>query len=517
MKRERLLSSGYYLACLASCLLGAAATAHGATYYVDFASGADTNAGTSKSAPWKHAPGMNGFGASYVHAAGDRFIFKGGVAWDSTVFNWSISDSGSAGNVDYYGVDQIWFSGGGWSQPILDGGGTVAASGIANVNVTGSYVTIDNLKIQNLGQAYTFNGGRAVAFNNNHDITIENCTLAPQARIGILISDSVADATLFNFTVTGNDISTVSWGIAVAPSANNAVMSNVVIASNAIHDFTTQMCGGAHGDGIIMYRGNTGGTSGNHISSAYVYANRFYGDFHTDSTKASCVNNSTPPSSVCSSGNPCGMNSFVYVQNAENTATYLYNNSAAYTNVLGYNGSPIIMGGLISLGADAGFSNSFYLYNNSFRADSNVAHGLSFSNLTSTIFENNVMVGTQFPLFPIDLISCTGFSADYNDYYGSSTVAAFPAGCGGFQNWARYHTTNGKESHSLNANPLFVSSSKLNLQPGSPAINAATNLHSVFMTDAAGSPRPASGAWNMGAYQFQQGPNPPSSLQATVK
>lgn len=483
-----------------------------ATYYIDFASGSDANVATSKSSPWKYAPGMTGYtNTGYVHSAGDQFIFKGGVTWDSTIFNWKISNSGSSGNADYYGVDQTWFSGASWTQPIFDGGGTVAQANTAAILVTGSYVTLDNIKIQNLGQAYTYNGGYVVEFLNDHDITIENCTLAPQSRIGVLINDSVGSTTLSNFTVQKNDISDVSWGVAAAPSANGAIMSNLVIARNKIHDFTTQMCGGVHGDGIITYRGNTSNTSGNYISTAYIYDNQWYGDFHVDSTKDSCINN-------CSSSNPCGMNAFVFVQNAENTTTYLYNNSATYTNVSGYNGSVTDMNALFNLGGDASFSNTFYIYNNSFQADSSVGHGFALAKATSTVFENNIMVGTQFPLVPIDTTSCSGFSADYNDYYNftSGTVAAFPSACGGFQSWTQYHSTNSKESHSLNVSPLFVSRTNLQLSECSGVIRKGTNLSAIFTVDANATPRPASGAWDMGAFVHGSTPCPPASAQAVA-
>ena len=55
-----------------------------ATYYIDNVGGADTNNGTAKGTPWQHCPGMTGCTnncSSYSHAAGDTFIFKGGVTW----------------------------------------------------------------------------------------------------------------------------------------------------------------------------------------------------------------------------------------------------------------------------------------------------------------------------------------------------------------------------------------------------------------------------------------------------
>ena len=96
------------------------AFASAATYYVDFATGSDSSNGTSKTTSWKRAPGMQGFTGSYSHQAGDRFIFKGGVTWDSSALPLSIAYNGTAGNVDYYGVDQTWYAGGTWKKPLFD-------------------------------------------------------------------------------------------------------------------------------------------------------------------------------------------------------------------------------------------------------------------------------------------------------------------------------------------------------------------------------------------------------------
>lgn len=89
-------------------------TSSAAVYYVDYEKGNDNNNGLSKSTPWKLAPGMQGFSASYSHQPGDRFILNGGVAW-FRVFTWEISNSGSSSNWDYYGVDKTWYSGSSWT------------------------------------------------------------------------------------------------------------------------------------------------------------------------------------------------------------------------------------------------------------------------------------------------------------------------------------------------------------------------------------------------------------------
>src|SRR5438046_6716039 len=98
-----------------------AISAQAGTFFVDYSAGSDSNNGTSKSTPWKRCPGMGGFTGTYTHAAGDRFIFRGGVTWPNGCFGMNINGrSGTAGNYDYYGVDQTWFTGSPWSRPKWD-------------------------------------------------------------------------------------------------------------------------------------------------------------------------------------------------------------------------------------------------------------------------------------------------------------------------------------------------------------------------------------------------------------
>ena len=56
---------------------------------------------------------------------------------------------------------------------------------------------------------------------------------------------------------------------------------------------------------------------------------------------------------------------------------------------------------------------------------------------------------------------------------------------------------------------FFTSSSlnNVNLTVASPAIRAGANLSAYFSTDKAGYPRPATGAWDIGAYQYQRAIN----------
>jgi hypothetical protein len=181
-----------------------------ATYYIA-ASGSDSNNGTSKSTPWLHAPGMpkcSGSCASHTPTAGDHFIFRGGDTWhfgnsslspytggiwsfpwgDYANCNYGAAQTGCI----YFGVDQTWFSGGSWQRPILNGDNPLSNSRVSSCSyrvgtdnqlvIVGPGTIFDNFEMLGLctsdaspGNAQdtyityygTGNGGTGTAFINN--------------------------------------------------------------------------------------------------------------------------------------------------------------------------------------------------------------------------------------------------------------------------------------------------------------------------------------------------------------
>jgi hypothetical protein len=171
-------------------------------YYVDYASGADSNNGTSKSTPWKHAPGMlgltpangsSGDGCTAVCGSttirpGDSIILKGGTVWPYSVLPWEPNFSGSSttggtygcvGNgCIYIGNDPTWnagvvnsvtltrdlggcnpaspptvtFSGGGGSGAAATATVIPAAAGSAEPNVAGFVL---HVTVTSRGSGYT--------------------------------------------------------------------------------------------------------------------------------------------------------------------------------------------------------------------------------------------------------------------------------------------------------------------------------------------------------------------------
>lgn len=137
----------------------------GATYYVSHSAGADTNNGTAKATPWKHAPGMftcTGNCSSATINAGDSIILEGCDTWGENssddAFPWMPTTSGTSGNPIYIGVDKTWYNTSvcpsAWNRPILNPNGQTTdpgSFGIENLidSTRVSYVTWDNFEVTN--------------------------------------------------------------------------------------------------------------------------------------------------------------------------------------------------------------------------------------------------------------------------------------------------------------------------------------------------------------------------------
>ena len=111
-----------------------------------------------------------------------------------------------------------------------------------------------------------------------------------------------------------------------------------------------------------------------------------------------------------------------------------------------------------------------------------------------------------------------GVKPDYNLYYG---VTSWSYGTGS-DTYSQWLAECGCDSHSQNGkNPDLNPDGTL--QAGSPAIGAGINLTGLGITqldfDRTGAQRPASGAWDLGAYvaSSQDRPTPPTNLGAVVE
>jgi hypothetical protein len=225
------------------------------TFYIA-GTGADTNNGTAKGTPWKHAPGMPNCAntcAAYTAQVGDSFIFRGGDTYhinastntstDTPVGGpWNLSGitpgggsttggNGCTGTGCYYvGVDQTWYAGASWVRPVITGDNPTStlfvgscthdfsASQFVNLG-SGSYIIFDNFEL--LGICVSANPGFGDA-----DYIVQRVT-----------HSTISNVYFHGWTETntqGNDYITMINGLTTATVTNNLFTLNVMDGTDAV-------------------------------------------------------------------------------------------------------------------------------------------------------------------------------------------------------------------------------------------------------------------------------------------
>ena len=432
-----------------------AANVFGATYYIDFVGGLDGNNGTSISSAWQRHPYMRGFGGRYTHSNGDRFIFKGGVTWPNAAFPLSMNYGGTASASDYYGVDQTWYSGGSWTRPIFNAGGTSINNSQKPFIVAKSYIIIDGIEFTgfywdantdgwgtcmidahgtyiNIANCYFHNWSHASAASGCADdldviwggdtgCVATNCIFdgAPNgtdsgraANIFPVIRNSIARNCSNGFTPSGDDCEVSGCDIGpinssfcstahpngIEPVGN---CDTIKIFNNVLHDCTA----------VTILTGSPGNVS-------YIYNNFFYNSIST-------------PIQLDGRGT-ADSGSFM---------AYIYNNT-----IVGVNGGVVIRGDVGTWG-------------------------------TADIRNNHIIDGSINVTFAANLIK------DHNLLQTKAQAAS-----------AGYTMNNFFKPSSANA----------------PTIDAGVNLASVFNMDHLGVSRPRGVAWDIGAYEYATNVTSPS-------
>jgi hypothetical protein len=153
----------------------------------------------------------------------------------------------------------------------------------------------------------------------------------------------------------------------------------------------------------------------------------------------------------------------------------------------------------------------FRFLNNTF-IEGGVSIGASSGSGGSIIVKNNLAVGPGRGVMFSTKCGQTGYTASHNLFYNIDPLYPYtcttpPYNNGSFYSLSEWQSLTGQDLDVLTSNPLLDANHKL--QSGSPAIGAGANLTSVGMTlldsDRNGVTRPASAAWDIGAYQYVQG------------
>ena len=388
------------------------------TYYIDYVRGSDANSGKSSTTPWKLCPGMKGFVGKYTHQAGDTFIFKSSVTWPSSVLPLTIRYSGSSGKIDTYKGDSTTM------PPVFDGGGAVNNLIFASKK---SYFNIEGIKMINAGLPNIANKKYGFQIEHCMDFKISKCTLKPETWLGIYIRAS--SGTYSNINILDNDISGAAMGIVVATSAANTIIDNVVIAGNKIHDFTSQIGGGIHGDGIHLW-GSPNSDITQYISNLKIYNNSFYGSF------------------ARSFGTKGGMTAFIYFEGATQGAE-IYNNTMSYTD------KPTkenIFEAMITLSGITGRGGSHNVHDNTATGTNpGMSAGIRLVAAPNCTINKNIFSGMKY-VYNIDTTSITGAkinhnTANYADQYDKVGIWG-----GAFKTWPKWQAL-GNDINGTNQKP----------------------------------------------------------------
>ena len=166
----------------------------------------------------------------------------------------------------------------------------------------------------------------------------------------------------------------------------------------------------------------------------------------------------------------------------------------------------IFVGGTLGLGVGIGAKN-LKIYNNTFYAQKINAVGF-YGSPTNVVFKNNIIYETK------DGVRCiysnnssqatlSAIAIDYNLYYKTGTGTFAYWNGTNYKTLADWVSKVGKDVHSVNADPLFVSTGKdFHLRSSSPAKDTGTSAVAPTK-DFDGNSRPQGSGYDKGAYEYR--------------
>jgi hypothetical protein len=340
-------------------------------------------------------------------------------------------------------------------------------------------------------------------------LTVDNNTIH-DSRYGVFESFP-GGTTTTNYTVYGNTIYNIDHGMTAWDGNTGAILNGLVIHDNTIHDFANwdEPGDGFHHDGIHISTAH----AGSQINGPLLYNNYLYGDpgAHT--------------------------NTFIYIAgnteaaNLSITGMYLFNNVLVDTSAT--NG--VANGYICDLGQNNfDFNNTIVGFQKSNSGGIPLQVGDGAAGGGDFIYNNILSTGANGLYFHETGVPS---AIDYNDYFNVVGAARCDDGCNGETLPSFIACTTSAlgcpavhDKNSTTANPSLNPGSNPPYQlmsSSSAAWQKGMNLSAYCATvpaacfDKAGVPRPATGPWDIGAFQSSQAstsnaPQPPANLAVTV-
>ena len=505
-------------------LLLLCANVNATTYYVDFASGNDANAGTSTSLAWQHPPGSTlatSTAASITVQPPDTVLFHGGVTYTLGSAEWITVPNEST----YVGTSVLTYESGDRANP--QWGTTPAfincAASLAITNVFSmalcSNICFNGFVMANqpTNQTYGgFIGNDQRTGRTGGNITVNNCTFTNGGGAAIYIQG------LFNlganpsgFTFSNNYVEHMgNEGIFCRYGCDNILLVSNTLG-NIGYDFTLFYYGGSDQFHGVSQIGNTW---------FGVSTNKGYTLFEGQFTGVTNLGNRT-------------------LNSTNQVAGYLFN--GLMTNVLCANDllnmSVAQFEGVYRFHSDIDpvFYENLAIVNNTIVA--NDANGALFyltegSATGTTLFhnlriQNNIIdnsPGGSVSLMQMNLnsaktalvVDMSTFTCDDNVWnpHSSSSVNGFFIGGTGESGsegtnytFAQWQSTFAKDANSTTAVPTYQVGTFIPANGDTVTANGA-NLIAYLSSDLRGVPRPVAGPWTIGAYQSFFLPQNPSLI-----
>jgi len=517
-------------------------------YFVDYSAGSDSNDGLSTSTPWKHCPGdtaATGVPLATVLMPGNVVRFKGGVTYTG---RFTVSRSGTVGNPILYDGNHsgTWGTG----RAVLDNNYSTAAgikfnAAVKYVDVKGhhitncggysdtdpilsqstlvtnarggtgidakaggtEFITLENLMMERMGQwrnqspfsvlgpqlSFGAITGSGIEFVNAKNCLIKDCDIS-KTHTCININSSTVSS---GMTIQGCSLHYFVWGINVAPSANDATLTNFNLKYNTLFNYHMYDGGNwwqtgvgvdpPHTDGIFFH--NDFDRTIWTLDTIRIHGNVFYEDTPANSAGGTASIYLSAGTSVIISCNVIKADKhgrcialLFSARQLDKQVVRIYNNTCFNTGAIATAGETNTARREVHLVGNVLYRS--YSVNNNPMAQ--VESGVKWKTCESNVYWN------------------PQHNTEPTQYVQVITGAYVHLITGPWSLRTTYHfDLNGKY-----ADPLLVditgapSTLDMHLQSGSPARGISQNLIAYVTEDADGNPMPATGPWDAGAYQF---------------
>jgi hypothetical protein len=288
--------------------------------------------------------------------------------------------------------------------------------------------------------------------------TVSNCVIHDCAS-GI---DTSYTAGCSNITYVGNTIYRCNWGGGCGDRSTNATLVNVLVAYNNVYDFSNwddPIGDNYHHNGFYFWA-DTGAPAGR-LNGVTYEANTIGPNFGVNATSGMWVD-------------------------GYSTNVLMYNNLI----ICNTNDAP--NNGMLQITAFGSVLNNTFI-----GGGAGYAVSAGITNYT-TIVKGNL---SEYCLPFVNNYGVGNLIMDSNSVYDASILYSIGSGgTGNFLTFAEIQAM-GYETHTITNNPYLNSNGTL--QSNSPAIGIGANFSSLFTIDLFGNIRPTTGAWTIGAYQYQ--------------